>query len=176
MKRTPIHQVLDLEDCDDDNNNIVIRTSDPHPGPRPGPAPRSSAYRTAGASRIMAPLSRGVKGLNQHHKSESLFQERARMQNSYTNNFGMPKITVIDDDDFRAPVAKSNQSYSQHQEALASIPEATGILDCQMIAKHVANCQLCSKYYEGDRNILILIIVVLLGLVAYLLKNKSDSN
>ena len=73
-----------------------------------------------------------------------------------------------------APVIQ--ESYDKPEENIKrySMPENTP--SCLDVAEHIANCPICSKFYNSDKSIYIIAIIVLTVICILLLKKVLDKN
>ena len=81
------------------------------------------------------------------------------------------------DPSFRQHVPMVEESYQKSEENdLTTYAMPSGSPSCLNVAEHVANCPICSKFYNDDRTIYIIAIIVLAVMCALLLKKVLDSN
>lgn len=65
--------------------------------------------------------------------------------------------------------------YIQPQQQIISVPEPSSIvINCPMFFEHIKTCPICSKFYNTDKTIYIIIIVILSLVSIILLKRVLE--
>ncbi len=62
----------------------------------------------------------------------------------------------------------------QHQDDIKTFNMPSGTPSCLDVAEHIANCPICSKFYNTDKTIYIIAIVILSIICILLLKKVLD--
>lgn len=102
-----------------------------------------------------------------------LMPQQAGMSQINNGHLPIPMHQNIPSHMNAAPIIQESYTKAQEDEIKTySMPDNTP--SCLAVAEHIANCPICSKFYNDDKSIYIIAIVVLCVICILLLKKVLD--
>ena len=171
MSRTPIEQLMNLDDIFQDSSMQSMEGRPPMPGVNSNfnqqmltenyerekyATPMSNKMRTnVNMSRAMDGGSRSIPITN--YREAEYQAEDPRNYRSGLNSYPVPKTNYV-------PQSYQSLEGYTHRE-----------LSCIEVANHIRSCPICSKIYDNDKSVYIIIIVILVIVCAILFKKVIEN-
>ncbi len=135
-----------------------------------GPAPHQRAITQR---QIKEPRYPGAMMLP--NGQEDKFGKFIRSNHQMPNEAGMAHIPPMNRPELPPHALPMNdESYEKPQEDIKRYSMPKGTPSCLDVAEHIANCPICSKFYNDDKSIYIIAIIVLAVICILLLKKILD--
>ena len=172
MSRTPIEQLMNLDDIFPDSQMQSIDGRPPMPGVNPNFNQQMSTENFE-RDKYATPLSSKMRT----NVNMSRAMDGGARVHIPTNNYRETEYQDQDPDNYRMGIRAyppPQKNYvPQNYQSLEGY--AGKEISCIEIANHIKSCPICSRFYDNDKSIYIIVIVILVIICVILFKKILEN-